>query len=104
MVLSAPNAVIAIESTSGLETCAHGYVSLFPCTWLDPSTLLPRSSIADMKNSVANRSNAQVSCAAQFIANHMEAFIAGPKAGGGRWLHVDMAFPAHQGERCGQHE
>lgn len=60
---------------------------------------LPRSSVADMKNSVADRSNAQVSCAGQFIANHMEAFVAGPAAGGGRWLHVDMASPAYQGER-----
>ncbi|CAM9957381.1 unnamed protein product, partial [Ectocarpus fasciculatus] len=32
-----------------------------------------RSTVADMKNSVADRSNAQVSCAGQFIANHMEA-------------------------------
>ena len=53
-----------------------------------------------MKNSVADRSNAQVSCAGQFIANHIEQFVAGPAAGGGRWLHIDMASPAHQGERC----
>ncbi|CAN0170612.1 unnamed protein product [Ectocarpus sp. 4 AP-2014] len=59
-----------------------------------------RSTVADMKNSVADRSNAQVSCAGQFIANHMEAFVAGPAAGGGRWLHCDMASPAHQGERA----
>lgn len=52
-----------------------------------------------MKNSVGDRSNAQVSCAGQFIANHMENFVAGPGAGGGRWLHIDMASPAHQGER-----
>lgn len=59
-----------------------------------------RSSVADMKNSVADRSNAQVSCAGQFIANHIEQFVAGPAAGGGRWLHIDMASPAHYGERC----
>eukprot|EP00903_Cladosiphon_okamuranus_P008938 g8554.t1 len=59
-----------------------------------------RSSVADMKNSVADRSNAQVSCAGQFIANHIEHFVAGPAAGGGRWLHIDMASPAHQGERA----
>lgn len=52
-----------------------------------------------MKNSVADRSNAQVSCAGQFIANHIENFVAGPIAGRGRWLHIDMASPAHQGER-----
>ena len=30
------------------------------------------SKVADMKNSVRDRSNAQSSCAAQFIANHIE--------------------------------
>lgn len=59
----------------------------------------PRSSVADMKNSVADRSNAQVSCAGHFIGSHIEAFVAGPGAGGGRWLHIDMASPAAQGER-----
>lgn len=28
-----------------------------------------------MKNSVADRTNAQVSCAAQFIGNHIEGFV-----------------------------
>ncbi len=28
--------------------------------------------VADMKNSVADRSNAQSSCAAQFVGNHIE--------------------------------
>jgi probable aminopeptidase NPEPL1 len=28
--------------------------------------------VADMKNSVADRSNAQASCAGQFIGNHIE--------------------------------
>jgi probable aminopeptidase NPEPL1 len=50
------------------------------------------SAVADMKNSVRNRSNAQVSCAGQFIANHVAPFI----AGGGRWLHIDMAAPAKE--------
>ncbi|GMF09109.1 unnamed protein product [Phytophthora lilii] len=48
-----------------------------------------KSSIADMKNSVKNRANAQVSCAGQFIANHLGDFEQT-----GKWLHVDMAFPA----------
>lgn len=47
------------------------------------------SSIADMKNSVKNRSNAQSSCAGQFIGNHLAA--AGYH---GPWLHIDMAGPA----------
>ena len=33
------------------------------------------SKVADMKNSVANRGNAQSSCAGQFIANHIENYI-----------------------------
>ncbi|RLN52376.1 hypothetical protein BBJ29_004956 [Phytophthora kernoviae] len=47
-----------------------------------------KSTIADMKNSVKNRANAQVSCAGQFIANHLGEFETT-----GKWLHVDMAFP-----------
>lgn len=93
--------VLHIPLTSSVGTIAH--TPPFPPL---PTILLvyrrrglPRSSVADMKNSVADRSNAQVSCAGQFIANHMEAFVAGPAAGGGRWLHVDMASPAYQGER-----
>ncbi len=45
------------------------------------------SPIADMRNSVANRSNAQSSCAAQFIWWHIEQT-------GVRWGHVDLAGPA----------
>lgn len=47
-----------------------------------------KSTVADMKNSVKNRTNAQVSCAGQFIGNHL-----GEYETTGRWLHVDMAFP-----------
>ncbi len=46
-----------------------------------------KSSVADMKNSVKNRANAQASCAGQFIANHLP----DPAP---RWLHVDLAGPA----------
>lgn len=53
------------------------------------------SSIADMKNSVANRSNAQVSCAGQFVGNHLGSFV-----DTGRWLHIDMAYPAFSGDRA----
>ncbi|KAE9288960.1 putative aminopeptidase [Phytophthora fragariae] len=52
-----------------------------------------KSTIADMKNSVKNRANAQVSCAGQFIANHLGEFEET-----GKWLHVDMAFPSFTGE------
>ncbi len=46
-----------------------------------------KSEVADMKNSVKDRSNAQSSCAGQFIANHL------PEAAP-RWLHIDLAGPA----------
>ncbi|MCA9000967.1 MAG: leucyl aminopeptidase family protein [Planctomycetes bacterium] len=45
------------------------------------------SQVADMKNSVADRMNAQVSCAAQFVYSHMEGT-------GAKWAHVDLAGPA----------
>ena len=45
------------------------------------------SQVADMKNSVKRRNNAQSSCAGQFIYNHLNGFT-------GPWLHVDMAGPA----------
>ncbi|OQR86440.1 metalloprotease family M17 [Achlya hypogyna] len=47
-----------------------------------------KSAVADMKNSVKNRANAQVSCAGQFIANHL-----GKYEQDGKWIHVDMAYP-----------
>ena len=54
------------------------------------------SECADMTNSVSDRTNAQVSCAAQFIGNHIESFL----DEGGKWLHIDMAYPVHAGERA----
>jgi probable aminopeptidase NPEPL1 len=51
-----------------------------------------RSKVADMKNSVANRSNAQSSCAAQFIYSHIQDLDV-------PWLHVDLAGPAFRDER-----
>ena len=55
------------------------------------------SPIADMKNSVKNRSNAQTSCAGQFIGNHLDA-----TEWGGPWLHIDMAGPStHSGRGTG---
>jgi len=47
-----------------------------------------KSQIADMKNSVKDRGNAQASCAANFISEHLH-----PDFNGG-WLHVDLAGPA----------
>lgn len=51
-----------------------------------------KSPVADMRNSVKNRANAQTSCAAQFLYAHLEGSDA-------RWAHVDLAGPAWQGER-----
>eukprot|EP00041_Stephanoeca_diplocostata_P012044 m.200332 g.200332 ORF g.200332 m.200332 type:complete len:549 (-) comp18787_c0_seq2:167-1813(-) len=53
------------------------------------------SKVADMKNSVKNRSNAQVSCAGQFIGNHID-FTTYK----GNWLHIDMAAPVQKNERA----
>lgn len=52
------------------------------------------SALADMKNSVADRSNAQVSCAGLFIASSLGFDFSGV------WLHIDMAFPVYSGERA----
>ncbi|MCB9880001.1 MAG: leucyl aminopeptidase family protein [Planctomycetes bacterium] len=50
------------------------------------------SPLADMRNSVKNRSNAQVSCAAEFVHWHVDGT-------GVRWGHVDLASPAFRGDR-----
>jgi probable aminopeptidase NPEPL1 len=52
-----------------------------------------KSEVADMKNSVKDRSNAQASCAGHFIESHLE------ESYQGGWIHVDMAGPAMIGER-----
>jgi probable aminopeptidase NPEPL1 len=51
-----------------------------------------KSDVADLKNSVKDRMNAQSSCAAQFVAEHFVAYD-------GPWLHVDMAGPGDNGDR-----
>jgi probable aminopeptidase NPEPL1 len=56
-----------------------------------------QSPIADMRNSVANRMNAQSSCAAQFIYSHMSE---APGAKARKWLHVDLAGPAFPKDRA----
>lgn len=47
-----------------------------------------------MKNSVADRSNAQSSCAGLFIASHLGFDYSGV------WIHVDMATPVHAVSPC----
>ena len=50
--------------------------------------------MADMKNSVADRSNAQSACAGLFIGAHLGFDFQGV------WIHIDMAHPVHAGERA----
>jgi len=50
------------------------------------------SHVADMRNSVKDRYNAQSSCAGQFVGNHLGEFA-------GRWLHVDLCGPAFSAGR-----
>ncbi|XP_031572072.1 probable aminopeptidase NPEPL1 [Actinia tenebrosa] len=52
------------------------------------------SVVADMKNSVKNRDNAQSSCAGLFIGAHLGFDYPGA------WIHVDMASPVESGERA----
>jgi probable aminopeptidase NPEPL1 len=51
------------------------------------------SKVADMKNSVKDRMNAQASCAGHFIESHID------EGYSGGWLHVDMSGPAAKDER-----
>ncbi len=52
------------------------------------------SQVADLRNSVKDRMNAQSSCAAQFVAESL------PPADAVRWLHVDMAGPVTVRDRA----
>lgn len=58
-----------------------------------PACLLAPWQVADMKNSVKDRANAQSSCAACFIYEHLH-----PSFEGG-WLHVDLAGPSFIDDR-----
>ena len=53
-----------------------------------------KSQVADMVNSVKNRSNAQTSCAAQFIYSHIDDLDI-------PWLHIDMAGPSNTASGLG---
>ncbi|KAI9102057.1 hypothetical protein DFS34DRAFT_612644 [Phlyctochytrium arcticum] len=52
------------------------------------------SKVADMKNSVADRMNAQASCAGHFIEDHLHADYKG------EWMHIDIAGPAADKQRA----
>jgi len=52
------------------------------------------SKVADMKNSVKDRMNAQTSCAGTFVGEHLDSSYEGG------WLHVDMAGPSTKNDRA----
>ena len=54
-----------------------------------------KSKVADMKNSVKDRMNAQSSCAANFIYENLHEDF----KESGDWLHVDLAGPSTSSER-----
>lgn len=56
------------------------------------------SPVADLRNSVKDRMNAQSSCAAQFIAESLAAVT--PDGVVTKWLHVDMAGPVVSRDRA----
>lgn len=56
------------------------------------------SPVADLRNSVKDRMNAQSSCAAQFIAESLAAVT--PDGAAVKWLHVDMAGPVVSRDRA----
>uniref|UniRef100_A0A023F9F8 Putative leucine aminopeptidase 1 n=1 Tax=Triatoma infestans TaxID=30076 RepID=A0A023F9F8_TRIIF len=68
---------------------------LFPIPY-SPELHFPEfnSAVADMKNSVGDRANAQSSCAGLFILAHLGFDFPG------KWVHIDMASPAYSGERA----
>lgn len=69
--------------------------------WVYPMLYAPEilkkefaSEVADMKNSVKNRANAQSSCAGHFIEDHLA------ESYKGKWLHVDIAGPSFKDGRA----
>jgi hypothetical protein len=55
-----------------LRSLKYSAVRRVQCTITPYMVLCNSVQVADMKNSVADRSNAQASCAGQFIGNHIE--------------------------------
>ena len=55
-----------------------------------------KSKVADMKNSVKDRMNAQSSCAGTFVGEHLAPDYV---ENGGGWVHIDMAGPSTKEER-----
>jgi probable aminopeptidase NPEPL1 len=89
-------AIVSNDDTVEQALCAAGRSSGDQC-W--PLPFAPEffrsefaSPIADMRNSVKNRSNAQVSCAAEFVHWHLD-------GSNKKWGHIDLAGPAFRMDR-----
>ena len=89
-------AIVSNDETVEQALCAAGRSSGDQC-W--PLPFAPEffrsefaSPIADMRNSVKNRSNAQVSCAAEFVHWHLD-------GSNKKWGHIDLAGPAFRMDR-----
>ena len=80
--------------TRDMEAGLHSGDLCYPLLYA-PELLMDefKSEVADMKNSVKDRSNAQTSCAGHFIEAHLNENYEGG------WMHVDMAGPGSKGER-----
>jgi probable aminopeptidase NPEPL1 len=77
-----------------MEAGMHSGDLCFPLLYA-PELLMDefKSEVADMRNRVKDRSNAQTSCAGHFIEAHLK------EGYQGGWLHVDMAGPGTLGQR-----
>ena len=67
---------------------------VFPMIYC-PELLMPEfdSKVADMKNSVKDRSNASSSCAAHFVQSHLTSDTV-------KWVHIDIAGPSFKSDRA----
>ena len=98
LITTGPVVSCALSNRAGLESlaveCGKDTGDLtFPILFLPEFFKREFSSrVADMKNSVKNRMNAQSSCSGIFIHNHIEDV-------GTPWIHLDIAGPAFRDGR-----
>lgn len=89
--------LVCNDAATEASVVAAGHASgdlVFPMLYC-PELLMKEfeSVVADMKNSVKHRGNAQSSCAGHFIESHLK------EGWQGKWIHVDIAGPSGMGER-----
>jgi probable aminopeptidase NPEPL1 len=98
MVATGLNHAAVISNDDALESlfvrCGRSSGDLVHPLPFAPEFYMPefKSPLADMRNSVKDRNNAQSSCAAIFIHAHLEGT-------GVRWAHVDLAGPSYRDQR-----